>query len=44
MNRAYCLLKAMESIKKLEKYLKDKVLFNFYNQFVKEGRKIENLA
>ena len=30
--------------KKLEKYLKDKVLFNFYNHFVKEGRKIENLA
>ena len=50
MNTAYFLLKAMESVKKNLKsisksnYVKDKVLFNFYNDFIEEGGKIENLA
>ena len=41
MNRAYFLLKAMETIKKNVKrisksgYVKGKILFNFYNNFIK---------
>ena len=33
----------MKSISK-SNYVKDKVLFNFYNDFIEEGGKIENLA
>ena len=33
----------MKSISK-SNYVKDKVLFNFYNDFIEEGGEIENLA
>ena len=35
--------KNLKSISK-SNYVKDKVLFNFYNDFIEEGGKIENLA
>ena len=35
--------KNLKSISK-SNYVKDKVLFNFYNDFIKEGGKIQNLA